>query len=331
MEKECDSILEKIKERKKNTLNFETEVKGLDFESQPTISEFIESFSTVGFQATNVFKGIEEIKKMKNTKIFLGATSNLISSGLRETIRYLIKYNHINVFVTTGGGIEEDIIKTFKPTMLADFNYKGEELRDNCYNRIGNCVIHSENYAIFERWLSKIVDEITEGYTKENPLIMTPSKFIKLLGERINNPESILYWAFKNNIPVYSPAITDGSIGDILTFHKRREVFKLDIVEDIYNINHEAMFEKETSAIILGCGIVKHHILNANIFKNGLEHCVLVNTAVEYNGSDAGASLDEAVSWGKVKPDFGGIKIHGDATIIFPLMVAGAFGFQNKN
>ena len=46
---------------------------------------------------------------------------------------------------------------------------------------------------------------------------------IARLGERINNPESIYYWAWKNNIPVFSPALTDGSIGDMLYFHSYKK------------------------------------------------------------------------------------------------------------
>ena len=34
---------------------------------------------------------------------------------------------------------------------------------------------------------------------------------IKRMGERINNPESVLYWAAKNDIPIFCPAITDGA------------------------------------------------------------------------------------------------------------------------
>lgn len=54
---------------------------------------------------------------------------------------------------------------------------------------------------------------------KENNCIWTPSKIIQRLGERINNPESIYYWAAKNKIPVFSPALTDGSLGDMIFFH----------------------------------------------------------------------------------------------------------------
>ena len=51
--------------------------------------------------------------------------------------------------------------------------------------------------------------------------IWTPSKMIKLLGERIENEESVYYWCSKNNIPVFCPAITDGSIGDAAGYAMR--------------------------------------------------------------------------------------------------------------
>jgi deoxyhypusine synthase len=42
----------------------------------------------------------------------------------------------------------------------------------------------------------------------KNNVIWSPSKMIKLMGEKINNPESVYYWAAKNDIPVFCPAIT---------------------------------------------------------------------------------------------------------------------------
>lgn len=300
-------------------------VKGHDFSDEMTLSSFINSFKTIGFQATNISLAIEEINRMKTSKIFIGCTSNIISSGLRELVRHIAQYKLADVMVITGGGIEEDITKVFLPHLLGSFTFNGHNLRETGLNRIGNIIVPNENYFALEKWLTILLNEITEGYTPENPLILTPSKFIKIMGEKINNKESILYWAACNGIRIYSPALIDGSIGDIITFYERRKCFKLDTVEDIYNINRETFFEKSTGAIILGGGLIKHHILNANLFKDGLDHCVLVNTASEFDGSDAGASLDEAVSWGKLIHKNTAVKIFGDATVIFPILMAGSF------
>ena len=44
-------------------------------------------------------------------KIFLGYTSNLVSAGVREHIRFLVQHRMVDVLCTTAGGIEEDFIK----------------------------------------------------------------------------------------------------------------------------------------------------------------------------------------------------------------------------
>ena len=55
-------------------------------------------------------------------KIFLGYTSNLVTSGLRETIRFLVQHKLVDCIVTTGGGIEEDLIKVRLPPPLLRSN-----------------------------------------------------------------------------------------------------------------------------------------------------------------------------------------------------------------
>ena len=155
--------------------------------------------------------------------------------------------------------------------------------------------------------------------------IISVSQLINFLGKEINNKESIYYWCCKNNIAVYCPAITDGSLGDVIHFFKYKYPdFKIDITDDIHQLNEFTIQQKKTGLIILGKGIAKHHILNANMMRNGAEYSVYINTGEEWDGADSNARPDEAVSWGKLK--FGeAIKVYGDATILFPLIVAKCF------
>lgn len=332
--KQC---VEDLADCTRDDIHFQRRVVGLNYDGDVTIQDILAGCSSTGYQATNLSYAIDEVIRMRQSraKVYFGCTSNMVSSGLREAICYMARHRHFEVFVCTGGGIEEDLIKCLDDTYVADFNLDGKELRENGWNRIGNLAIHNDNYCKFERWFNSAMDELLSGhtaeyphpseYTVDDPLTTTPSQFIRYLGRRIDDERSILYWCYKQGISVYSPAITDGSIGDMLTFYRRRGAFRLDIVEDIYNINTECLTGRENGAIILGCGLIKHHILNANLFNNGLEYCVLINTASEYDGSDAGASLNEACSWGKVKPGRGCVKVHGDASIIFPLLICGAY------
>lgn len=61
------------------------------------------------------------------------------------------------------------------------------------------------------------------------------------------------------------------------------------------------------------------------MLRNGLDYAVYINTSQEYDGSDAGAMPDEAVSWGKIVPNSQSVKVFADATIAFPLLVAQTF------
>lgn len=86
------------------------------------------------------------------------------------------------------------------------------------------------------------------------------------LGERINDESSIYYWAAKNKIPVFSPALTDGSLGDMLYFHSfRNPGLVLDIISDLRRLNTIAVKANNTGIVVLGGGLIKHHICNANL------------------------------------------------------------------
>ena len=65
------------------------------------------------------------------------------------------------------------------------------------------------------------------------------------------------------------------------------------------------------------------------MMRNGSDYTVYVNSNQEWDGSDAGARPDEAVSWGKIKSDGESVKVFGDATILFPLIVAKCFVKEN--
>jgi deoxyhypusine synthase len=359
-------------------------------EEQDFLSTLMQSLRYTGFQATNMGLAVEQIQRMRSwrlshvpwqsgvddpdlqsmevrekirARIFLAYTSNQISSGQREVIRFLVQHKMVDVIVTTAGGIEEDLIKCLQPTYLGDFQLDGRELRQKGINRIGNLLIPNKNYCEFEDWGTPLIeamhqeqdeqwakwameyythrqqqqqqqqmasgshnDKDDDNDTNHQRFVWTPSKFIRRLGLEIQNEESVLYWAARNDIPVFCPALTDGSIGDILYFHSyKRPGLVLDIGEDVRAINDLAIHSHATGMIILGGGLVKHHTCNANLMRNGADFSVYINTGQEFDGSDSGASPDEAISWGKIRLTAEPVKVCCDATIAFPLIVSQTF------
>lgn len=203
--------------------------------------------------------------------------------------------------MTTAGGIEEDFIKCLANTVIGDFSLKGKELRDMGINRIGNLLVPNQNYCLFEDWVTPLLNEMIEIQKKKNK-VWTPRKIIKFLGMKINNKDSIYYWCYVNKIKVFCPALTDGSLGDMMFFQSfNKQGLVIDILGDLIKLNKSALGSKKTGMIILGGGVVKHHICNANLMRNGADYAVYINTGQEFDGSDSGAKPDEAISWGKIK------------------------------
>ena len=316
-----------------------------------TLDGLLGSFSTMGFQATSLAAGIEEVNKMLNWRlsdepvraneddefkdpavrartratVWLGMTSNMVSSGQREVIRYLAQHKLIDVIVTSAGGVEEDIMKTLLPHFVGDFALQGKHLRMRGLNRLGNLVVPNANYVAFEEWFSPLLSAMhDEQEASGTP--WTPSTIIHRLGLAIAHPDSIWYWCAKNGIPVFCPGLTDGAIGDMLYFHDwKRSGFTVDICKDVRRINDIAVRAKKSGMVILGGGLIKHHVCNANLMRNGADYALFINTSSDYDGSDTGARPDEAVSWGKIKMEASPVKLYGDATILFPLIVSQTF------
>ena len=313
------------------------EIKGYNFEQKFNFDKFIKAYSNSGIQAQNLGTGINITNAMirENATIYLSFTSNMISSGMREIIKFLVKKKQIHVIVTSAGGVEEDILKARTPFRVGDFNAKGENLLEAGVGRIGNIYATNEHYAYLEFFMKEVFEELIKS--KEE---ITPTNICKFAGKLIEKKDGVdgydketsyLYWAYKNNIPVYCPGIVDGAIGDMAYFIKmKNKDLKIDVLADHQKIINFTLNSEKTGAIILGGGTPKHYVLNANIFKEGLDYCVYVTTATEFDASDSGGNQEEAISWAKIKPDALRVKIVSEASIVFPILVASTFAKKEK-
>lgn len=332
-------------------LNTLEKIKGYDFNKGVNYEEIIKSYGHSGCQATYVGRAIEIINKMiewrlsdedasketdeqykdpevrKDTRctIFLGYSASMVSSGMREIIRYLVQHKMVDAVVSSAGGIEEDICKVYSDFRQGDFGYDGVDLRSKCINRVGNIFISNTAYDITEYLLVKTMNEMHDEQDRDGT-VFGPSDVIHRLGKNVDNEESIYYWCWKNNIPVFAPAFTDGAIGDMVFINQfKRPGFIIDMSRDVYKINMMAVNAKKSGVVTFGAGVAKHHILNANSLRNGADFAVYANNGVEHDCSDSGALPSEAVTWGKLAFDSISTKIHGDASIVMPLIVGETF------
>ncbi len=251
----------------------------------------------------------------------LSYTSNMVSSGLRDVIRFLCQEKLVDAVMSSCGGIEEDFIKCQNKFYVGEFFNDDAELRANGINRIGNMLVPNENYCDFETFLLPIIKEFNKRIEEEG-FNLTPSKLIREMGKRINHEESIYYQCYKNDIPVFCPGITDGAIGDVFFFQTYKyENLVLDITEDLYKLNDLVREASYATALVLGGGFIKHSVLQAGQFRGGYDSLILINNGTGQDNSDTGKSLDFEVQRKYLKSTEKSVVVFAEASLIFPLLI----------
>ena len=298
-------------------------VKDFHWERGMSAEDLVSRLASVGFQSVEMGRATETIIKMKESgaKIFLTFTSNMVTSGLRGFFAQLVSLKMADVIVTTVGGIEEDIMKTAGEKFeIGSFSADDFELYEKGTNRVGNLFITNKSYEKFEEIINSMLKKL---YEKQNRWPV--SEMLKEIGLMLDDNNSILYQAAKNNVPIFCPAITDGALGfHLYIFQQDHPDFSVDVVKDFASILFSTSQDEKKGVISLGGGVSKHHAILSCLLNGGLDYAVYMTTSREFSGSMSGATTREAKSWGKVKDNSDIATVIGDVTITFPLVAIGA-------
>ena len=302
-----------------------------DFMWKPNmlVEELVDSYANLGFQSIELAEASKVVMKMKRNgaKIFLTFTSNMVTSGLRGFFAQLCSMKIPHILVTTSGAIEEDLMKSFGESFeLSNFNADDYALHEKGENRVGNLVIRSESYMKFE---DKMIEFLTKIYSQQKRI--STSELLKEIGLLINDENSILFQAAKNNIPIYCPGIADSSFGfQLFMFQQKNPDFVVDTIQDMDRIVTDLSFDEKKGLISLGGSISKHYAIFAALLSGGFDYAVYMTTSHSTSGSLSGATTQEAKSWGKLKDGAEAATVNGDVTITFPLMMTSALDKMKK-
>ena len=301
-------------------------VRDIIFEKPVTVNTLVKKlYDSGGFTAKKLAEGVNILEEMiKSGSVnFISFPACIISTGTRGVIKEFIKKKFFDVIITTCGTLDHDLARLWSSYYHGVFMADDAELHKKGINRLGNIFIPNECYGgVLEKkmmpMLKKIYEKNNKWSTKD--LIW---EFGKQIETEENHEESIIYWSWKNKIPMYVPGITDGAFGSqIWMFYQQHRDFTFDLLKDEQELSDIAFKADKTGALIVGGGISKHHTIWWNQFRNGLNYAVYISTASEYDGSLSGAQTREAVSWGKINEKADRTLIYGDATIILPVIAA---------
>ncbi|UCE37603.1 MAG: deoxyhypusine synthase [Thermoplasmata archaeon] len=297
-------------------------VEDISLSRETKIDEMVlQMLNSGGFSAKKVGVAANVLANMQKEEEclrFLSFPACIVATGARGIIKDLLKKKMFDCVITTCGTLDHDIARTKKDYYHGEFNVDDISLHKQGINRLGNIFIPNESYGVvLEELVQPILKELWDTDRKK----WATSELIAEFGRRLDDENSIIYWAQKNDIPVFVPGITDGAFGSQLwMFYQNQRDFTIDVFSDEQRISDMVFIAKKTGGLLIGGGISKHHTIWWNQFRDGLDYVVYITTAQEYDGSLSGAKINEAISWGKVREDAKHVTVEGDATVILPLL-----------
>ncbi len=321
---------EKIK-AKKALLN--KTVQQLDLTKTTSVADIVEGFAGMSVQARNLGQCAQVFEQMltdpARPTILLGLAGPLVAGGLRKVIRDMIECNLVDVVVSTGAILYQDVYqaKGYKH-FVGDPEADDRVLRDLLIDRIYDTYVDEEKFWETDCWIGKFADTL-------KPKNYSSREFLRLLAGTLDDPNSILKTAAKHGVPVFAPAINDSSIGIGLTEHYHRKKVKnephlsIDSIRDNYELTQLVVKSKATAAIYVAGGVPKNYINDSVVMSyifgrdtGGHKYCFQVTTDSPHWGGLSGSTLKEATSWGKVSKKASSAMAFVEPTVALPLVVS---------
>ncbi|MGC8983213.1 MAG: deoxyhypusine synthase [Desulfurococcaceae archaeon] len=277
---------------------------------------------------------LEMVQDPENT-IFLGLAGSMSTAGIWKIIKWLVEERYVDVVVSTGANISEDIYEALGFKYLKVHPCIDDELLLKLkYDRFYDTVACEEDYRRVELLIRDFAETLPEDRVYSSAELLY--EFGKYLDER--GIDSIVSAAYRAKVPVFSPALVDSAYGmGLLLAYRRGRRVVVDMVKDFYQLVEIGRRSKKLSAIYIGGGVPKDYVNLVAVaqtliaeyeegvrdYYKSLEYVVQFTTDMPQWGGLSGATLEEAVSWGKVSPRARKKTVHVDATIALPLVAHG--------
>jgi deoxyhypusine synthase len=167
-----------------------------------------------------------------NSTIYLCGSGNLIPSGMRRLLAYVIKNRFVDVLVMSGQVLFHDIHETLgRNHYQAHPSMSDDELESSEVARIGDLLANTEEYHEADEWIGSVINQL------EHSRPYSIREFLHLLGRElaeIAHEDGILTAAFKSRVPVFCPDVLESplSVGIARARFEKKIQFTFDITQD---------------------------------------------------------------------------------------------------
>ena len=289
--------------------------------------KILQEFSQMGvFGGGSLGKAFDILLQAKEegATIFMSLAGAMIPGGMKKVLTAAMREGLLDVLVTTGANVTHDLIEAFGKPHLQNVPYKNDlELYEKGIDRVYDSFVHNEGFGALEDNIQPLLMQFIEEHKVNNQVHTSSHEFLRYIGEHLKSRESFVRVAFEENIPIFVPVLADSVLGLQIWLKAQFHNLILDEMRDLTKIQ-ELFHESEKSlAFILGGGVPKNYMLQASLMSSKqYEYGIQVTMDRVETGGLSGATLEEAVSWGKFTWKAPKATVYADTTIVFPLIVA---------
>ncbi|HLN45403.1 MAG: deoxyhypusine synthase [Chloroflexota bacterium] len=313
---------------------------------QKSVNQLLTEMGRTAYQGRKLGEAVdvwENMVKDKDLTIVMGYAGSMSTAGQWTIVNWLIQNRFIDVLVSTGANVSEDIVDAmglgyWQGSHMVD----DEELLKNDVNRYYDVFGKETDYRKMEELVTDFV------MTLKTDFQYTSAEFFYELGKFLSNKKipAIAATAYENKVPIFSPAMVDSAYGETFLMAKNKgHNVVLDSVKEFDQFVSIGTKTKDVAVVYVGGGVPKDltQLIAISVspqtndegvpgrdghLRKGLQeyyyphkYAIQITTDAPQWGGLSGCTLEEAISWGKINSQTGTrAVVYCDATIALPLI-----------
>lgn len=298
----------------------------------------VDSYQKMAFSSRNLNRAAKIYEMMledKNCGVILTLAGSVFSAGLKKIVHDMIENNMVDAIVSTGAVIvDQDFFEALGFKHYVGSPYVNDnELRDLHIDRIYDTYIDEDELRVCDDTTAEIFDNLEPRPYSSREIIWEFGKYLEEKGgPKVD--DSVIYAAYKNNLPIFVPALSDCSAGFGIVMHQHNNPGKhvsFDSGRDFYELTRIKLKSSDTGIYMIGGGVPKNFVqdivVSADILTEDAQmhkYAVQITVADERDGALSGSTLKEASSWGKVAQTYEQM-VFAEASLAMPLISGYAY------
>ena len=323
---------------------FNTKVEAINVKNK-SISQLLAEMGKTAYQGRKLGEAVdvyEAMLKEKNLTIVMGFAGSMSTAGQWKIINWLIQNRYIDVLVSTGANISEDIVEAMGYTYWQGTHQTNDqELLEADVNRYYDVYGKETDYREMETLMTNGIMKLKKNFP------YTSAELLYQFGKYLNKQgvKSIVATAAENKVPIFSPAIADSAYGEAFLMAKNQgHPIILDSVKEFDQFVGIGEKARDIGVIYIGGGVPKDftQLIAISVspktkdegvpgrkghLRKGIKeyyyphkYAIQITTDSPQWGGLSGCTLEEAISWGKIDQTGKRAVVYCDATIALPLI-----------